>query len=58
MAGEPEQQVFGPLEPEQLPKKSGAGAAMNMLLLYRLLENKCIRKFSFCNSYFGSLGKK
>ena len=27
-------------EPEQLQKKAGAGAARNMPLLYRLLENK------------------
>ena len=40
-AGEPEPGVFGSLQPELAEKKkTGARAAKNMPLLYRLLEDK------------------
>ena len=35
-----EPHVFGPLEPEPLQKKLGAGAAQILRLLYWLLEDK------------------
>ena len=35
-------------EPEPLRTKSGAGAAKNMRLLYRLLEYNCLRQLYIC----------
>ena len=52
-AGEPELHVVGPLEPEPLKKNSGAGAAKNIKLLYRLLEDQTgsfVRKKVFCQT--------
>ena len=53
-AWEPEPGVFDSLEPEPTEKKPGAGAAKNMPLLYRLLEDKSMRKLYIC---YSSLGK-